>query len=83
ELAGKSGFFKYSNGAKGMPTGSIEGIGLHTAYNKTDICMAIAMDNKTKRLFLRVEHRGAVTQDWKAIAFDGAYDDIRKEVEVA
>ncbi|PHA30385.1 hypothetical protein COF06_29710 [Bacillus wiedmannii] len=80
ELTGKSGYFRYTAGAKGMPPGSSDGVGFFTAYNKTDICMAIAMDNTTKRLFLRVENRGVITQNWKPIAFEGAYDDIKQEV---
>ncbi|MHA4159216.1 hypothetical protein [Bacillus cereus] len=73
ELTGKSGFFRYTTGAKGMPPGSTDGVGFFVANNKTGVS-ALAMDKTTKRLFLRLD------TEWRALAFEGAYDDIKKEV---
>ena len=73
ELTGKSGFFRYTTGAKGMPPGSTDGVGVFVANNKTGVS-ALAMDKTTKRLFLRLD------TEWRALAFEGAYDDIKKEV---
>lgn len=73
ELTGKSGFFRYTTGAKGMPPGSTDGVGFFVANNKTG-ASALAMDKATKRLFLRLD------TEWRALAFEGAYDDIKKEV---
>ncbi|MED2840814.1 hypothetical protein A6279_20425 [Bacillus wiedmannii] len=73
ELTGKSGFFRYTTGAKGMPPGSTDGVGFFVANNKTGVS-ALAMDKTTKRLFLRLD------TEWRVLAFEGAYDDIKKEV---
>ncbi|MDA2041268.1 hypothetical protein PDN33_01395 [Bacillus cereus] len=73
ELTGKSGFFRYTTGAKGMPPGNTDGVGFFVANNKTGVS-ALAMDKTTKRLFLRLD------TEWRALAFEGAYDDIKKEV---
>lgn len=73
ELTGKSGFFRYTTGAKGMPPGSTDGVGFFVANNKTGVS-ALVMDKTTKRLFLRLD------TEWRALAFEGAYDDIKKEV---
>ncbi|PHA30382.1 hypothetical protein COF06_29725 [Bacillus wiedmannii] len=73
ELTGKSGFFRYTIGAKGMPPSSTDGVGFFVANNKTGVS-ALAMDKTTKRLFLRLD------TEWRALAFEGAYDDIKKEV---
>ena len=73
ELTGKSGFFRYTTGAKGMPPGSTDGVGVFVANNKTGVS-ALAMDKTSKRLFLRLD------TEWRALAFEGAYDDIKKEV---
>lgn len=73
ELTGKSGFFRYTTGTKGMPSGSTDGVGVFVANNKTGVS-ALAMDKTTKRLFLRLD------TEWRALAFEGAYDDIKKEV---
>ncbi|PHG46019.1 hypothetical protein [Bacillus wiedmannii] len=73
ELTGKSGFFRYTTGAKGMPPGSTDGVGFFVANNKTGVS-ALAMDKTTKRLFLRLD------TEWRALAFEGAYDDIKEEV---
>ncbi|PEQ04001.1 hypothetical protein CN587_15920 [Bacillus wiedmannii] len=73
ELTGKSGFFRYTTGAKGMPPGSTDGVGFFVANNKTGVS-ALAMDKTTKRLFLRLD------TEWRALAFEGVYDDIKKEV---
>lgn len=73
ELTGKSGFFRYTTGAKGMPPSSTDGVGFFVANNKTGVS-ALAMDKTTKRLFLRLD------TEWRALAFEGAYDDIKKEV---
>ncbi|EMY5504274.1 hypothetical protein V8T57_000641 [Bacillus wiedmannii] len=73
ELTGKSGFFRYTTGAKGMPPGSTDGVGFFVANNKTGVS-ALAMDKATKRLFLCLD------TEWRALAFEGAYDDIKKEV---
>lgn len=73
ELTGKSGFFRYIAGAKGMPPSSTEGVGFFVANNKTGVSV-LAMDKTTKRLFLRLD------TEWRALAFEGAYDDIKQEV---
>ncbi|PHB56455.1 hypothetical protein COE92_09445 [Bacillus wiedmannii] len=73
ELTGKSGFFRYIAGAKGMPPSSTEGVGFFVANNKTGVSV-LAMDKTTKRLFLRLD------TEWQALAFEGAYDDIKQEV---
>ncbi|PEP75671.1 hypothetical protein COM04_03000 [Bacillus wiedmannii] len=73
ELTGKSGFFRYIAGAKGMPPSSTEGVGFFVANNKTGVSV-LAMDKTTKRLFLRLD------TEWGALAFEGAYDDIKQEV---
>ncbi|MDC2864651.1 hypothetical protein [Bacillus sp. BP-3] len=73
ELIGKSGFFRYAAGAKGMPTGSTDGVGFFVSNSKTDVS-ALAVDKTTKRLFLRLG------TEWKSLAFEGAYDDIKQEV---
>lgn len=73
ELTGKSGFFRYTTGAKGMPPGSTDGVGFFVANNKTGVS-ALVMDKTTKRLFLCLD------TEWRALAFEGAYDDIKKEV---
>lgn len=73
ELIGKSGFFRYAAGAKGMPPGSTDGVGFFVSNNKTDVS-ALAVDKTTKRLFLRLG------TEWKSLAFEGAYDDIKQEV---
>ncbi|PEO97028.1 hypothetical protein CN554_14720 [Bacillus wiedmannii] len=73
ELTGKSGFFRYTIGAKGMPPSSTDGVGFFVANNKTGVS-ALAMDKTTKRLFLRLD------TEWRALAFEGAYDDIKQEV---
>ncbi|SFC03054.1 hypothetical protein SAMN04488168_101510 [Bacillus sp. 491mf] len=73
ELIGKSGFFRYTAGAKGMPPGSTDGIGFFVSNSKTDVS-ALAVDKTTKRLFLRLG------TEWMSLAFEGAYDDIKQEV---
>ncbi|PEI66784.1 hypothetical protein CN646_20285 [Bacillus wiedmannii] len=73
ELTGKSGFFRYIAGAKGMPPSSTEGVGFFVSNNKTGVSV-LAMDKTTKRLFLRLD------TEWRALAFEGAYDDIKQEV---
>ncbi|PEN51125.1 hypothetical protein [Bacillus wiedmannii] len=73
ELTGKSGFFRYIAGAKGMPPSSTEGVGFFVSNNKTGVSV-LAMDKTTKRLFLRLD------TEWRAVAFEGAYDDIKQEV---
>ncbi|WP_035436821.1 hypothetical protein [Bacillus sp. UNC322MFChir4.1] len=73
ELIGKSGFFRYTVGAKGMPPGSTDGVGFFVSNSKTDVS-ALAIDKTMKRLFLRLG------TEWKSLAFEGAYDDIKQEV---
>ncbi|WP_459503084.1 hypothetical protein [Bacillus sp. C1] len=73
ELTGKSGFFKYAAGAKGVPQGSNDGVGFFVANNKTDVA-ALAIDKTIKRLLLRLG------TEWRELEFTGAYDDIKQEV---
>lgn len=83
EIAGKSGFFAYSIygvGISGQPPGSKAGVIIANTFTSIEYTVLLAIDGETGKMYRQTIHKGGILKPWEPFAFEGAYDDIKQEV---
>ncbi|KAA0775812.1 hypothetical protein DN392_12740 [Bacillus sp. BB51/4] len=83
EIVGKCGFFTYSiygDGIKGQPQGSKVGCIIANSFSSIEHTVMLAIDSETGKMYRQTVHKGSISNKWETFTFEGAYDDIKNEV---